>query len=120
MPRRPLRMLSTHEGMRRRRDPGIIDLRASQSLRLRCADPGDVILKVTATAICGSDLHLYLNALPGMKAGDLLGHEVREGVAVCSVMLRSGLCHRDCIPVSPVDGGRLVGARPATAAPQWS
>ena len=44
--------------------------------RLQCADPGDVILKVTSTAICGSDLHLYLNALPGMKAGDLLGHEV--------------------------------------------
>ncbi len=36
----------------------------------------DVILKVTSTAICGSDLHLYLNAMPGMKAGDILGHEV--------------------------------------------
>ena len=36
----------------------------------------DVILKVTSTAICGSDLHLYLNSMPGMKAGDILGHEV--------------------------------------------
>ena len=36
----------------------------------------DVILKVTSTAICGSDLHLYLNFMPGMKAGDILGHEV--------------------------------------------
>lgn len=36
----------------------------------------DVILKVTSSAICGSDLHLYLNFMPGMKAGDILGHEV--------------------------------------------
>jgi len=38
-------------------------------------DPGDVIVKVTATTICGSDLHLYHNMLPGMKDGDIIGHE---------------------------------------------
>ena len=36
----------------------------------------DAILRVTATAICGSDLHMYTGALPGMRKGDLLGHEV--------------------------------------------
>lgn len=35
----------------------------------------DVILKVTATAICGSDLHLYRGKIPATKAGDILGHE---------------------------------------------
>lgn len=35
----------------------------------------DVILRVTATAICGSDLHLYRGKVPGMEAGDILGHE---------------------------------------------
>jgi hypothetical protein len=35
----------------------------------------DVLLRVTSTAICGSDLHLYLNQVPGMHAGDVLGHE---------------------------------------------
>ncbi|PRW58268.1 glutathione-dependent formaldehyde dehydrogenase [Chlorella sorokiniana] len=35
----------------------------------------DVVLRVTSTAICGSDLHLYTNAMPGMKKGDILGHE---------------------------------------------
>jgi threonine dehydrogenase-like Zn-dependent dehydrogenase len=35
----------------------------------------DVILKVTSTAICGSDLHLYNGLIPTMKAGDILGHE---------------------------------------------
>lgn len=38
-------------------------------------DPTDVVIKVTATAICGSDLHLYLKGVAGMKSGDILGHE---------------------------------------------
>lgn len=38
-------------------------------------DPTDVILRVTNSAICGSDLHLYLRSMPGMKSGDVLGHE---------------------------------------------
>jgi threonine dehydrogenase-like Zn-dependent dehydrogenase len=38
-------------------------------------EPGDVILKVTATAICGSDLHLFDGVVPQMKEGDILGHE---------------------------------------------
>ena len=35
----------------------------------------DILLRVTATAICGSDLHLYRGKVPGMKSGDILGHE---------------------------------------------
>jgi len=35
----------------------------------------DAIIKVTATAICGSDLHLYNGVMPTMKSGDVLGHE---------------------------------------------
>ncbi|MFL6660259.1 MAG: zinc-dependent alcohol dehydrogenase [Massilia sp.] len=38
-------------------------------------EPDDIILRITATAICGSDLHLYRGKVPGMKAGDILGHE---------------------------------------------
>ena len=37
--------------------------------------PEDIILRVTATAICGSDLHLYRGKVPGMKDGDIMGHE---------------------------------------------
>lgn len=37
--------------------------------------PTDVIVKITATAICGSDLHLYDGFQPGMESGDILGHE---------------------------------------------
>jgi threonine dehydrogenase-like Zn-dependent dehydrogenase len=38
-------------------------------------DPGDAILRVRLTAICGSDLHLYGGFIPSMKPGDILGHE---------------------------------------------
>ena len=38
-------------------------------------NPRDVIVKVTSTAICGSDLHLYNNLVPTMMKGDILGHE---------------------------------------------
>ena len=35
----------------------------------------DAILKITLTAICGSDLHLYNGQIPTMQSGDILGHE---------------------------------------------
>jgi len=35
----------------------------------------DAIIKVTSTAICGSDLHLYNGFIPSMKKGDVVGHE---------------------------------------------
>jgi threonine dehydrogenase-like Zn-dependent dehydrogenase len=38
-------------------------------------NPRDAIIKITSTAICGSDLHLYDHTIPTMKAGDVLGHE---------------------------------------------
>ena len=35
----------------------------------------DILLRITVTAICGSDLYLYRGKVPGMKGGDSLGHE---------------------------------------------
>lgn len=37
--------------------------------------PRDAIVKVTTCAICGSDLHLHDNVMPGMEKGDIVGHE---------------------------------------------
>jgi threonine dehydrogenase-like Zn-dependent dehydrogenase len=37
--------------------------------------PDDIILRTTATAICGSDLHLYRGKIPALESGDILGHE---------------------------------------------
>ena len=47
----------------------------------------DAIVRITSTAICGSDLHLYDGYIPTMKRGDILGHEfmgevVEKGKAV--------------------------------------
>ncbi|KAJ5562505.1 hypothetical protein N7535_003044 [Penicillium sp. DV-2018c] len=41
----------------------------------RVVDPGDVIVKVTGSTICGSDLHLYHGVIPQLEKGDVLGHE---------------------------------------------
>jgi threonine dehydrogenase-like Zn-dependent dehydrogenase len=38
-------------------------------------EPTDAIIDITATAICGSDLHLYDGYMPAMQEGDVLGHE---------------------------------------------
>jgi threonine dehydrogenase-like Zn-dependent dehydrogenase len=41
----------------------------------RIINPRDAIVRITSTAICGSDLHLYDHVIPRMQAGDILGHE---------------------------------------------
>ena len=41
----------------------------------RIVNPRDAILKITSTAICGSDLHIYNGYIPTMMKGDILGHE---------------------------------------------
>jgi len=53
-------------------------------------NPGDAIVEITSTAICGSDLHLYNGFVPTMEKGDILGHEfmgkvVEVGSAVKSL-----------------------------------
>src|ERR1700694_2928359 len=39
-------------------------------------NPRDAIIRITSTAICGSDLHLYDGYIPTMEKGDILGHEM--------------------------------------------
>jgi threonine dehydrogenase-like Zn-dependent dehydrogenase len=41
----------------------------------RIEHPRDAVIKVTACAICGSDLHIYDGIMPSMERGDVLGHE---------------------------------------------
>ncbi|GLC26988.1 zinc-dependent alcohol dehydrogenase [Roseisolibacter agri] len=43
----------------------------------------DCIVKITSTAICGSDLHLYNGFMPTMEKGDILGHEFMGEVVEC-------------------------------------
>src|SRR5512137_2578453 len=51
------------------------DIRCESVPDPRIEHPRDAIIRVTSCAICGSDLHLYDNMMPGMKSGDVMGHE---------------------------------------------
>ena len=51
------------------------DLRVENVPDPSIINPHDAIVKVSLTAICGSDLHLYNGYIPGLKPGDILGHE---------------------------------------------
>jgi len=64
-----------------------LDVRVEQVPEPKILNPRDAIVRVRATAICGSDLHLYGGFVPGMVKGDILGHEfmgevVEVGTAV--------------------------------------
>ncbi|MFL6532225.1 MAG: zinc-dependent alcohol dehydrogenase [Pseudomonas sp.] len=62
-------------------------------------DPRDAIIKVTSCAICGSDLHLYDGFMPGMKHGDIMGHEfMGEVVEVGSANKKLKIGDRVVVP----------------------
>jgi len=54
---------------------GAEDMKLVRKPRPMITEPGDVIVHVTTTTICGSDLHMYFDMVPGMEKGDVLGHE---------------------------------------------
>ena len=54
---------------------GVEDIRYETVPDPRIEDGRDAIVEVTSCAICGSDLHLYDGFMPGMKHGDIMGHE---------------------------------------------
>jgi len=54
---------------------GVNDVRVEQVPDPSLLNPRDAIVKVRATTICGSDLHLYDGYIPSVLKGDILGHE---------------------------------------------
>jgi len=50
------------------------DVRVIETFKPAIVDPTDVIVKVTGTTICGSDLHLYHGSIIQMQKGDILGY----------------------------------------------
>jgi threonine dehydrogenase-like Zn-dependent dehydrogenase len=51
------------------------DIRLDNVNEPKLKDPTDAILKITASAICGTDLHMIRGTVTGMKPGRILGHE---------------------------------------------
>lgn len=71
---------------------GANDVRVDTVPDPKILNPRDAIIKITSTAICGSDLHLYNGFIPTMESGDILGHEfmgevVELGSAVKNVQI---------------------------------
>ena len=61
--------------------------------------PRDAIVRITSTAICGSDLHLYDGVVQTMEPGDILGHEfMGEVVALGSEVTNLFLGDRVIVP----------------------
>jgi threonine dehydrogenase-like Zn-dependent dehydrogenase len=58
---------------------GVGDIRLDSVKEPKLKDDTDAIVRLTASAICGTDLHMVRGTMPGMKAGTVLGH---EGVGV--------------------------------------
>src|SRR5579863_4045078 len=54
---------------------GTHDVRVETVPDPKILNPRDAIVRITSTAICGSDLHLYDGYIPTMQKGDILGHE---------------------------------------------
>jgi threonine dehydrogenase-like Zn-dependent dehydrogenase len=60
---------------------GTHDVRIQNVSDARILNHGDALVKISLTAICGSDLHLYDGLVPSMRKGDILGHEFMGEVA---------------------------------------
>ncbi len=83
-------------------------------------DPADAIVRITTSAICGTDLHFIRGTMSGMRTGTILGREAFPiGEAMnANLTVKMGSCnHRKYIPglLSKVAGGQ---ADPATVWPQ--
>jgi threonine dehydrogenase-like Zn-dependent dehydrogenase len=74
--------------MRALRWHGAGDVRVDQVPDPEIVNPHDAIIRVTTTAICGSDLHLFGGYIPTMEKGDILGHEFMGEVVAVGKELR--------------------------------
>jgi threonine dehydrogenase-like Zn-dependent dehydrogenase len=78
---------------------GATDVRVDNVPDPKIINPHDAIIKITLTAICGSDLHLYDGFIPLMQSGDILGHEfMGEVVEIGSDVRRVKVGDRVVVP----------------------
>ncbi len=60
---------------------GTEDVRVESVPDPRIVDPGDAVVRITTSAVCGSDLHQYHGRVPGIEPGVVMGHEFMGVVA---------------------------------------
>src|SRR6202171_1554288 len=56
-------------------------------------DPGDAVVRITTSTICGTDLHILKGDLPSVTPGRILGH---EGIGVVMEVGTAGTAFRSC------------------------
>jgi threonine dehydrogenase-like Zn-dependent dehydrogenase len=84
------------------------DVRVENVPDPKILNPRDAIVRITSTAICGSDLHLYNGFVPTMESGDILGHEfMGEVVEVGSGVRNLKKGDRVVVPFPIACGGCL-------------
>ncbi|GII05720.1 zinc-dependent alcohol dehydrogenase [Planobispora takensis] len=71
----------------------------------------DAIIRITASAICGSDLHLYNGYVPTMKKGDILGHEFMGEVVELGPEVRNLKIGDRVVVPFPISCGRCASCR---------
>lgn len=85
---------------------GKYDVRIVDAPEPKILNPRDAIIRVTTTAICGSDLHLYDGYIPTMEKGDILGHEfMGEVVELGSGVTNLKIGDRVVVPFTIACGG---------------
>ena len=85
---------------------GKYDVRVQDVPDPKILNPRDAIIKITTTAICGSDLHLYDGYIPSMMKGDILGHEfMGEVVELGSAVTNLQVGDRVVVPFTIACGG---------------
>ena len=90
-----------------------LDVRVERVPDPHILNPRDAIVRVRATAICGSDLHLYGGFVPGMVKGDILGHEfMGEVVELGDAVKNLRLGDRVVVPF-PISCGNCFFCRKA-------
>jgi threonine dehydrogenase-like Zn-dependent dehydrogenase len=95
---------------------GVGDIRVADVPDPQIINPRDAVIRVTLTAICGSDLHLYDGFIPTMKRGDVLGHEfMGEVVEVGSAVTNLAPGDRVVVPFNIACGNCFF-----CRADQWS
>lgn len=85
---------------------GAKDMRVETVPDPKLLNPQDAIVKITSTAICGSDIHIYDGFIPTMKQGDIIGHEfMGEVVEVGRAVKRLKIGDRVVVPF-PISCGQ--------------
>ena len=90
---------------------GIGDIRLEDVREPRIQEDSDAIVRITASAICGTDLHMIRGTLPGMRPGMILGRDEFSRHRVPIALVGKVYCKADA-QYEPIEVGDLLTTSP--------